>query len=151
MKNLTKHLLEYTVLDLCDETYYDNLGFKAYELFEEKNGARVFTIACINARQNENGETYSYVLEDYKCFAVSSFDMNMTVQQIADLSYERNAPVMATITEYQEKCVIIASCQHPWVDWFASIFIKGYEGLCESLTPIIMPMLIDCNTKGHNL
>ena len=28
----TGNLLEQTVLDLCDDTYYDKLGFKAYEV-----------------------------------------------------------------------------------------------------------------------
>ena len=41
----TGNLLEQTVLDLCDDTYYDKLGFKAYELLEHEGGPRVCTIA----------------------------------------------------------------------------------------------------------
>lgn len=147
MINPKKHVVEYTVLDLCDETYYDSLGFKAYELLKTPTGPRVFTIVCLNSKRNDNEKTHSFLLEDYECFRVPEFGMDMTVQQIADLSYAKNLPVMATVDGYQEKCVILASCQRLWADWFASIFIKGYDELEESLKPVILPLLIEHNSR----
>ena len=142
-----KHVVEYTVLDLCDETYYDSLGFKAYELLKTPTGPRVFTIVCLNAKRNDNEKTHGFLLEDYERFRVPEFGMDMTVQQIADLSYAKNLPVMATVAGYQEKCVILASCQRLWADWFASIFIEGYDELEESLRPVIIPLLIEHNSR----
>lgn len=145
-----KHLVDYTVLDLCDETYYDPLGFKAYDLLKTPDGPRVFTIVCLNALRNDNSKTHGFILEDYKCFQIPAVKMDMTVQQIADISYKKNLPIMATVEDYQEKCVIIASCQKHWADWFASLFIAGNEELGEKLMPMIMSQLVYYNTQGNS-
>lgn len=139
---MAKHLLEKTVLDLCDETYYDPLGFKAYELFKSDGGPRVCTIACINATRNDNAHVHEILLNDYACFEVPPFDATMTLQSIFNTSYDLGRPVLARVDCYGEKCVILATNQQPWADWFASLFIEGNEALHAQLEPIMVDELV---------
>ena len=139
----TENLLEQTVLDLCDDTYYDKLGFKAYELLECTNGPRVCTIVCVNPQCNGNQKTHGFLLEDYACFKVPPFKAEQTVKSIFDLSYTLGRPVMGGVDCYGEQCLIIATNQRPWADWFAAIFLDGYEELYKQLEPIMTKALIE--------
>lgn len=139
----TKRLLEQTVLDLCDDTYYDKLGFKAYELLESEGGPRVCTIVCVNPQCNDNQKTCGFLLEDYACFKVLPFNAEQTVKSIFDLSYSLGRPVMSEVDCYGEQCVIIATNQRQWADWFASMFLDGYEELYKQLEPIMTKVLIE--------
>ena len=139
----TGNLLEQTVLDLCDDTYYDKLGFKAYELLEHEGGSRVCTIACVNPLLNDNQKTHEFLLEDYACFKVPPFKAEQTVQSIFDLSYRLGRPIMGDVDCYGEQCLIIATNQQPWADWFASIFLDGYGDLYAQLEPIMTKALLE--------
>ena len=139
----TGNLLEQTVLDLCDDTYYDKLGFKAYELLEHEGGPRVCTIACVNPLLNDNQKTHEFLLEDYACFMVSPFKSEQTVQSIFDMSYALGRPVMGKVDCYGDQCLIIATNQQPWADWFASIFLDGSGELYAQLQPIVTKALIE--------
>ena len=144
----TKKLLEQTVLDLCDDTYYDKLGFKAYELLETKDGPRVCTIVCINPQCNDNQKTHGYLLEDYACFKVPPFKAEQTVKSILDLSYSLGRPIMGDVDCYGEQCLIIATNQRLWSDWFASLFLDGYGELNKQLAPIVTKALVEI-ARGH--
>jgi len=138
---MAKHLTEKTVLDLCDETYYDALGFKAYGLFKTEGGSRVAMIGCINASRADNGKVHDILLDDYSIFEVPPFSANMTLKEIFDASHALDSPVMARVDCYGERCVILAANQQPWADWFASLFIEGNETLHEQLEPLITDVL----------
>lgn len=138
---MAKHLIEKTVLDLCDETYYDALGFKAYDLFKTEGGPRVATIACINATRADNDKVHDMLLDDYLIFEVPPFDANMALKDIFDVSFALDRPVMARVDCYGERCVILAANQQPWADWFASLFLAGNETLHDQLEPLITDVL----------
>ena len=108
-----KEVLDYTVLDLCEETYHDKLGFTVLDILNHEGGKRFCAVVCINSIRCDNKRTYEMLLEDYACFRMPSFSFDMTVKQIVNLSCARGLPVMALVEDHGEQCLILVACQQP--------------------------------------
>lgn len=152
MNTSSKHILDYTVLDLCDETYYDHLGFKAYDLFDNKElTSRSAFIGCINYKINDNKATYDFIHEDYRCFRIQPLPYSTYIKDVFNQSHSLGLPIISEIKELAESCMIIATTQPFWANWFASIFIQGNEALNKSLSPVVyklLPMLNHIQNLG---
>lgn len=144
-----KEVLDYTVLDLCEETYHDKLGFTVLDILNHEGGKRFCAVVCINSIRCDNKRTYEMLLEDYACFRMPAFSFDMTVKQIVNLSCARGLPVMALVEDHGEQCLILVACQRPWADWFAAIFIEGNEQLFEPLSPIITKLLVEYTIQAQ--
>ena len=147
----SKDVLDYTVLDLCEETYHDKLGFTVLDILSHEGGKRFCPIVCINSIRCDNKRTYEMLLEDYACFRVTSFSFDMTVKEIVNMSCARGMPVMSLVEDLGEQCLILAACQQPWADWFAAIFIEGNEQLYEPLQPIITKLLVNYTAQAQKV
>ena len=44
-----KEVLDYTVLDLCEETYHDKLGFTVLDILNLEGGKRFCAVVCITS------------------------------------------------------------------------------------------------------
>ena len=132
-------ILNATVLDLCDETYYDPLGFKAYDLLKTPNGPRVAIIVCLNALVKDNEHVYDLLTCDYKLFTVGEFAPSIKLQSLFDMSYILKRPVSGFVSEYDQKSFVIATCQDLWAEWLSIMFLEGgTEHDLELMEPRIM-------------
>lgn len=132
-------ILNATVLDLCDETYYDPQGFKAYDLKETPDGPRSAIIVCLNALVKDNEHVYDLLTCDYKLFTVGDFGPSIKLQSLFDMSYILKRPVSGFVSEYDQKSFIIATCQDLWAEWLSIIFLQGgTENNLELLSPRII-------------
>jgi len=61
-----KEVLDYTVLDLCEETYHDKLGFTVLDILNHEGGKRFCAVVCINSIRCDNKRTYEMLLAEKK-------------------------------------------------------------------------------------
>lgn len=146
-------LLDWTVLDLCDATYYSPYGSYCDTIkTSDLENIWKLVVVCFNANKNEQTKHYNFLLEDYAPMQIAPLSFSTTVQDILNFCKGRELPIIAEVTELGEKCLIIASCHEPWTSWFHLIFgdvdeETQNEGLKE-LQPTIMSMLAELHTNG---
>lgn len=148
-------LLDWTVLDLCDETYHNPYGY-FFDTIKTCDLVNVWKsiVVCLNAKTNDLSRHYDMLLEDYAPFRIQPLHLETLVEDILNLCKARELPIMAEVSELEEKCLIIAACHKPWTQWFELIFGDVDEetqsqGMKE-MTPIIMPLLENLRRSGGN-
>ena len=149
-------LLDWTVLDLCEETYHLPYGMFC-DTIKTCNLVNVWksVVVCLNANLNDQSRHYEMLLEDYAPFRIPPLHLETLVGDILNLCKARGLPIMAEVRELEEKCLVIASCHDPWARWFELIFGDVDEetqnhGIKE-MTPIIMPLLMNLHRDGGKI
>ena len=148
----SEELLGATVLDLCEETYYDRFGFKAYDLKSTLAGPRTAIIVCLNALLCDNAHVWDLLTCDYKIFTVGDFSSSIKLQSLFDMSYILKRPISGFVSDYGQKIFIIVSCQNLWAEWLSIMFLEGgneYDLNC--LAPSITREMQRLMAKSHLL